>query len=736
VLAIGVTYVLSASVTFALAVYVALRGDEDRSLQLFGILLVGIIVWSLAMTGRLFTASVGGKMLWQLVGYLGILAIPPAFLLFVTAHTGRGQYVSLPSIALLSIEPGTVLALILTNDAHMLFYGTVSLTTVGDWPVLTTTGGPAFWAHTLYSYVLVGLAILILVSFAVTTERLYRVQVVALVSGALVPVVANALFVLGMSPNPTFDLTPTVFALSSLLIFVGVVYGRFSHLRPVDRETVLSAVEDGILVVDDTDRVIYANPAAKQIMPDRLRKTGRLVGEPLSAVLPVVTTDRPGGKSTTDSTEGFEASLLRDGEMRWFWIRQVQLEADPNGSTVVILADISDRKARQRRSEQIQRSTWQLMDVADREQVAEIAVETASEVFSLPLSAIYLQADEGDRLRRIAATAGASEAFGSNSHFERDEQDGVARLAWQAYVAEETTVLPDVSGADAFDGSGTPVRSAIVQPIPEHGVLVLSAREVAAVDETDVPLIEILSSSVKGALDQAESRRALRENEARLQRQNERLEEFTSVVSHDLRSPLNTANGYLELVADEYDDERVGRIQDALGRMETLVGDLLTLARQGKTVDETTETVLAETAWRGWESIPASDGSLTVDGELGQAAVDASRLRQAFENLFRNAVEHAGDDVAIRVGRLEDACGFYVEDDGPGIPADERERVFEHGYSSSEGGTGLGLAIVKRIFEAHGWSVRATEGQHGGARFEVTGVELRRTRVEADSRRD
>jgi signal transduction histidine kinase len=92
-----------------------------------------------------------------------------------------------------------------------------------------------------------------------------------------------------------------------------------------------------------------------------------------------------------------------------------------------------------------------------------------------------------------------------------------------------------------------------------------------------------------------------------------------------------------------------------------------------------------------------------------------------FENLFRNAVEHAGDDVTITVGTLDG--GFYVDDDGPGIPEDERDRVFEAGYSTGEAGTGFGLSIVRDVVEAHGWDIRVVEGADGGARFEITGVE-------------
>lgn len=90
-------------------------------------------------------------------------------------------------------------------------------------------------------------------------------------------------------------------------------------------------------------------------------------------------------------------------------------------------------------------------------------------------------------------------------------------------------------------------------------------------------------------------------------------------------------------------------------------------------------------------------------------------------NLFRNAVEHGGDDVTVRVGALAPGTGFYVADGGAGLPETARDETFEFGYSTAEDGTGFGLAIVTEIAEAHGWEIHVTDSEEGGARFEITG---------------
>lgn len=206
-----------------------------------------------------------------------------------------------------------------------------------------------------------------------------------------------------------------------------------------------------------------------------------------------------------------------------------------------------------------------------------------------------------------------------------------------------------------------------------------------------------------------------------LERQNDRLEEFASMVSHDLRNPLTVAQGYLDLLDDESaDDEAHDKIDEALTRMEALIEDLLALARQGQPIDDPEPVSLESVASEGWESVVAAGASLTVTGDATFMA-DPERLQQLLENLFRNAIDHGGTDASIRVGPIDDR-GFFVEDDGPGIPSDERDAVFESGFSTLDDSTGFGLAIVKEIAEAHRWKVSITEGTAGGARFEFAGV--------------
>jgi len=211
-----------------------------------------------------------------------------------------------------------------------------------------------------------------------------------------------------------------------------------------------------------------------------------------------------------------------------------------------------------------------------------------------------------------------------------------------------------------------------------------------------------------------------KERERALRRQNERLDEFASVVSHDLRNPLSVAEGYLELARETGDVEHLATVSDAVERMRELVDDLLRLAREGRVVGDTEPVDVSVAARAAWGSVDTGDATLAVDDALVVEA-DEDRLRELFENLFRNSIEHGGDAPAVRVEATP--AGFAVVDDGPGVREGRREEIFEVGVSSVEDGTGFGLAIVRRIAEAHGWSVTVADGEEGGARFEfVTGA--------------
>ncbi|CCQ33606.1 signal-transducing histidine kinase [Halorhabdus tiamatea SARL4B] len=204
-----------------------------------------------------------------------------------------------------------------------------------------------------------------------------------------------------------------------------------------------------------------------------------------------------------------------------------------------------------------------------------------------------------------------------------------------------------------------------------------------------------------------------------LDAQNERLTEFAGVLAHDLRNPLTGARGYTELVAESVSDPEATHLQtvlDSLDRMEHLITETLSLAREGADVGERQPVSLAEIAQRAWRTVGPESAVLAVENDRTIRA-DASRLQQLFENLFRNVDEHCEPGVRVTVEGTDE--GFVVADDGPGLPPAIADSLFGGSFGSER--RGLGLLIVERVVSGHGWDGTVETGDEG-TRFSFTSV--------------
>ena len=214
-----------------------------------------------------------------------------------------------------------------------------------------------------------------------------------------------------------------------------------------------------------------------------------------------------------------------------------------------------------------------------------------------------------------------------------------------------------------------------------------------------------------------------KEHQMNLQQQSERFQELTRYLSHDMKNQLSIVDGHLALAKMATDDDNLDVAERALDRVEEMIEKISQLAESGPTQLQPSPTNLEDIVLRSWSSVGHSAASLehSVDYTI---SADAERLQQLLENLFRNAIEHGGHGVTVRVGEMTgESPGFFVENDGPSLPVDESEQIFESGFTTSDEGTGLGLAIVNQIVDSHQWSITVTEPTDEGVRFEITDIE-------------
>ena len=422
----------------------------------------------------------------------------------------------------------------------------------------------------------------------------------------------------------------------------------------------------------------------------------------------------------SSSGEPFTVSFrFRHADGSWRDVESVgvnRLEDPDVGAILVNTRDVTERKRRAQVLEGLHDAATDIEAADTVKAVCEETVETAANILDFDLCVINL---EEDGLLPIVAVSDSTPPDGANP---MSVEEG---LVGKTYRTGESLLVNDVSNHPEANPQG-PYESAISVPIADYGVFQTVSHDRDAFDEQDLDFAELLVSHTAQALTRVHNASDLRERERELRRQNERLERFASVVSHDLRSPMSVARGRLELAQDACDSEHLDEVSQSLSRMGAIVDDVLTLAREGDTVEDPATVSLRDVAALAWDTIASESATLDLSDVEGAVRAEESRLHRLFSNLFVNAVEHAGADATVRVGTLPD--GFYVADDGPGIPREHREVVFDAGYSTTESGTGLGLNIVREIAEAHGWTVDVTDSRDGGVCVEVTGVEWSDTR--------
>ncbi|MEF8819301.1 MAG: PAS domain S-box protein [Haloferacaceae archaeon] len=449
----------------------------------------------------------------------------------------------------------------------------------------------------------------------------------------------------------------------------------------------------GVLEYDDEFEIVAANPAAEEILG---YAESELVGRSWTSLASEESRDHV--EQVVDAlARGAGGSYSHDEVVRadgspivCEWHNHVV--TDDAGETVGAFSQFRDITDRKRRIEERNRRTERLEQTRDRLQAVRNRYRAL--IHSFPDGAVFMF-DRG-LTYTVAGGQGLAEVGLTTDDFLGQTPFDLFADA----VAEETAEYY----RRALEGTEITYEQRL-----ESGwwrVLVIPVRD----DEGRVV------SGLAVTRDVTEEKRRIE----KLNRQKERLEEFASLVSHDLRNPLNVAEGRLELAREERDDH-LAAVARAHDRMRRLIDDLLTLARTEREVESTDPQSLAVVAKAAWRNVDTGKAALEADADR-EILADRGRLQRLFENLFRNAVEHGGETVTVAVGVLPDDEGFFVADDGPGVPPEDRETVFETGYSTADEGTGFGLQIVEQAAVAHGWRVELTESDAGGARFEFRGV--------------
>ncbi|WP_225334141.1 sensor histidine kinase [Halomicrobium urmianum] len=435
-----------------------------------------------------------------------------------------------------------------------------------------------------------------------------------------------------------------------------------------------------------------------------------------------------------------EYRVTMDGETRWLSVHAEPVVGDSGDIEYVagFTRNVDDLKQRELSMGSLNEALTDLLHARDEESVAATVVDVAESVIDCPVTVVRGKEAETGSLVPLAATEAVLDRVGAEDLSELPVLTSGDRL-YEIVEGGESRLVEDGDALAETTPVSIDVGSLLVVPLGNYGSLTVGTPPGERLSAYERDLLEVLSRTATAALNRVQRDEELGAYRTELEQSNEDLEQFAYVASHDLQEPLRMVSSYVSLLADEYDgaldaeaDEYLEYAVDGADRMREMIDALLdysrvhTHAEDPESIDASAvlDDALAELA------LLIDDHGATVDrGELPTVVADPDQLRQVFQNLVKNAVEHGvpedddtgGARIAVEATERDDCWEFSVADDGPGVPLDRQDDVFDiFRTGGSGGGTGIGLAVCKRIVERHGGDIWIDSQPGDGTAFRFT----------------
>lgn len=255
------------------AVFVIARRYPSRLTRLLMWLALTIAGWLVFNSLELAASSPEASVFWAKVSYGFITLTPVVWLAFAFQYTGKVRWLRPDRFFIFFLVPVIVTLSAYTNEMHQLLWREYIFTPVSIFLAFSVEHGPLFWLHIVHSYVLVFAGALLIIHQALRTFAVYWRQATYLIIGALVPVTTNLFYLVNPIPAIKKDYTAISFAISALVLAIGIVRDRLLDVRPVARDLLVDNMGDLMLALDDQGRIIDLNPAAKttlQLEPDQI----------------------------------------------------------------------------------------------------------------------------------------------------------------------------------------------------------------------------------------------------------------------------------------------------------------------------------------------------------------------------------------------------------------------------------------------------------------------------------
>ncbi|WP_312907242.1 histidine kinase N-terminal 7TM domain-containing protein [Natronosalvus caseinilyticus] len=652
---------VTALVSFAFAVYVFrnyYRRDNVVIVAFFGIS-TATVWWSLTYALQVSATTVSAKLAWNRFVWIGVALMMVSWPLFVLVYTGHERWARGKRLALLAALPTATLLLVLGGRADQFLYLDPSVEYADGLYVLTFTPGVFFLFVQAYSYAINGVTYVLLWRTMRRQAGPVRRQAILLLVAGLIPAVAAIVGMTGWITPLFFDLTPIAFLLTTPLVAWALFSHRLFEISPVARDVVFENLADGVVVLSDEGTVIDANDPARSLFGDRI--LGISLPEAFEAypeVASVVENDTEDARvtiETSEETKRFEVSAL---------------DVMPGGTvaTVLLFEDVTDEETLERRYQSMIEKSPNVVATVDDEWTFRYVSPSITRVLGYEPAQLvghslleYVHPDDRADVLELRTQSREQPSTDSIEHRVK-HADGT----WNVF---KTTTEP------LFDGAGEFV--------------------VTSTDVTDERIYE------------------------------QRLQVLNRVLRHDVKNNVNIITGYADLLADHVDAGGESYLE-TIEENATALSDLSELAREvdmvlhGKSDHQTVDMVNAVDAATERLQRSYGDATVTVDIDVDEEALALVNplYPSAIDNVLKNAVEHSDrstPSIEVTVDRTETTVDVVIADDGPGIPAVEREVLTAGRETSLEHASGLGLWLVNWIVARSGGEVKFAENEPRGS---------------------
>ena len=717
--------ILSGFISLNLAFYIWWKYWLEKRVQparTFAFSMAIVATWAFAAAMALISPNASQTYFWEQFKYIGILLIPPSWLIFSLQWTGRGKWITKKKIYIVYAISLLLLALIFTDSFHHLIWSNIEYVQIGPYLDTSVIHGMGWWLVLSYSYLLILGGTFYLARGFITLRNVYRKQAIILLLGSLAPWTANVIYALNVSIFPNIDFSSPAFIITGLTFTWGFSQFRLIDVVPVARDAVFENMSDPVFVLDTRNRVVDITPAAQKILNcDASEIIGKKVEEAFSAQHDFI-------KQIKDGKESHTEICLNKKEQEYYFDMQITPLYDSHDNSngrIISLRDITERKQAEetlRKSEEAYRAIFENTGTAAIIVEDDTTISLANNGFQ-KLSGYTRKEIEGAKSWTEFVIDKDLEKMRGFHKRRREKHNEPTLKSYEFQFVDKAGNVKDILlSVDVIPGTKKSVAS----------LLNITGQKMVLNELRDAH--ELLYTVNK------DLERKVKNRTAKIERLIKQKDEFINQLGHDLKTPLTPMMALVPIIKGKIENPKDKELLEVLMRnvyyMRDLVNKTIDLAKLNSdkiefSIEDTNLLSEVESIIKD-NHILFEDNHIDVVNKIDEniiVKVDKLRLNELLNNLITNSIKYApeeGADITLDAKQREDFVTISVEDTGIGMTEKQINHIFDEFYKADDSrhdldSSGLGLPICKRIVKKHGGKIWAeSQGKGKGSTFYFT----------------